>query len=173
MSGLPTFFTLKCTASGANKNPKLHSHSTRRVADNVETDHVMTTVLVVDDDIPILDLLTEMLEECGYQTLRACNGREAYEVACKARPHIIITDIMMPVMDGYELLKAVRNTPHLRRTRVILASAGISNLRAINDPIGADGYIQKPFSLNEVEQTLLPRTFTKRAEPQVLQERAA
>jgi len=112
----------------------------------------VATILIVDDDLPILDLLTEMLEECGHSILRAFNGQEALDLARKHRPEIIITDIMMPVMDGYELLRAIRTIPDLARTCVILASAGISRLRELGGPYKADGYIQKPFNLSEVEQ---------------------
>lgn len=118
----------------------------------VNTPITMMTILLVDDDLPILDLLTEMLEDCGHAILRAINGQEAIEIASQAHPDIIITDIMMPVMNGYELLKAVRSTPQLADICVFLASAGISDLRSCNEPINADGYIQKPFNLTEIEQ---------------------
>lgn len=114
----------------------------------------MATVLVVDDDVPILDLLSELLEECGHTTLRATNGKDALTIAQLHHPHIIITDIMMPEMNGYDLLKTIRTTPKIADTAVILVSAGVSRLGASTPPFMADGYMQKPFNLAQIEQVL-------------------
>lgn len=114
----------------------------------------MATVLVVDDDIPILDLLSELLEECGHTTLRATNGKDGFLLAQQHHPHIIITDIMMPEMNGYDLLRTVRSTPEIADTAIILVSAGVSRLGASTPPFMADGYMQKPFNLAQIEQVL-------------------
>ena len=122
-----------------------------------------TTILVVDDDIPILDMLTEMLEDCGHTTLRAINGKQALALAKQHHPDIIITDVMMPIMDGYELLKAVRSIPSLARTAVVLASAGVAKLKPMAQPLRVDGYVQKPFSLSQIEALI--ETFIERSQP--------
>lgn len=114
----------------------------------------MAKILVVDDDAPILDLLTEILEECGHEALRAANGQEALQLAQLYHPEVIISDIMMPEMNGYELLKAIRTIPDLARTVVVLASAGVSKLSSVTTPFKADGYMQKPFNLSQIEQLL-------------------
>jgi len=119
------------------------------------------TILVVDDDMPILDMLTEMLEECGHTALRAMNGKQALVLAQQHHPDIIITDVMMPIMDGYELVKAVRSVPSLARTAVVLASAGVAKLRPMAQSLHVDGYVQKPFSLCQIEALI--ETFIERS----------
>lgn len=61
---------------------------------------------------------------------------------------------MMPEMNGYDLLKTIRNTPEIASTAIILVSAGVSRLGASTPPFMADGYMQKPFNLAQIEQVL-------------------
>ncbi|WP_256345401.1 PleD family two-component system response regulator, partial [Pseudomonas sp. F1002] len=68
----------------------------------------MTTILVVDDEYLIADILGYALEDEGYMVVKASNGQKALEVLERERPALIITDFMMPVMDGQEFAEAVR-----------------------------------------------------------------
>jgi CheY-like chemotaxis protein len=120
----------------------------------------MATVLVVDDEAPIVDLLVDIIEERGHTALRAGNGVEALSIARAARPDLIVSDVMMPVLDGYALLDALRASTDLAQTRVILMSAAFPrNWRSEpHDPSQpatiADGYLRKPFDIVTVENIL-------------------
>jgi CheY-like chemotaxis protein len=116
----------------------------------------MAKVLVVDDEAPIVDLLVDIIEDRGYTALRAGNGAEALSIARASQPDLIISDVMMPALDGYELLAALRAAPELARTRVILMSAAFpaSGHGAPRLALAADGYLRKPFDVVEVEEML-------------------
>jgi CheY-like chemotaxis protein len=105
----------------------------------------VATILIVDDEQPVRDFLAHLLADAGHRTLQAVHGAEALEVAEKERPDLVVSDIMMPVLNGAELcrrLKARADTP------VILMSA--AGPRAA-EGTGADGFIAKPFDLADME----------------------
>jgi CheY-like chemotaxis protein len=121
----------------------------------------MAMVLVVDDEAPIVDLLVDIIEEQGHTALRAGNGAEALLVARASRPDVIISDVMMPSLDGYTLLERVRATPELARVRVVLMSAAFpaneagGGARSAEQPATlADAYLRKPFDIVAVEAIL-------------------
>jgi CheY-like chemotaxis protein len=106
-------------------------------------------ILVVEDETAIAELLVELIEEYGYKALRAKNGAEGLILARRHHPALIISDVMMPVMDGYELLRAIRSEPDLAETTVVLVSAAfLRNLPPDMPP--ADAYINKPFNIQEL-----------------------
>lgn len=67
----------------------------------------MATILLVDDEHEILELLQLIVEDCGHQALTAWNGAVALMLARKHAPHMVLTDLMMPIMDGYALVAAL------------------------------------------------------------------
>ncbi|ACC73893.1 response regulator [Paraburkholderia phymatum] len=83
----------------------------------------MNTLVVVDDESLVTDFLTFLLEGEGYTVHVAANGKEALEVIGRVRPMLVITDLMMPVMSGLELAKALRAHEAFARLPVILCSA--------------------------------------------------
>ncbi len=103
------------------------------------------TILVVDDELDAQKLLSLILARAGYQVLTASNGAEALAQAEHARPDLIILDVMMPAMDGYEVLRRLRAHPLLSSIPVIMLSAKsevrdrVAGLRS-----GADDYVPKP-----------------------------
>jgi CheY-like chemotaxis protein len=80
----------------------------------------MPSVLVVDDDRELREALAESLSEAGYRTQQASHGRQALEKLAFSIPDAILIDVMMPVMNGVELLRALRADPHLCHVPVIL-----------------------------------------------------
>jgi DNA-binding response OmpR family regulator len=104
------------------------------------------TVLVVEDDPVILRLLEVNFTMEGFEVLSAADGREALERARVDRPDIVVSDIMMPNMNGFELLEAMRADPDVAGIPIILlsAKAQTDDVRAGLDA-GADDYITKPF----------------------------
>jgi CheY-like chemotaxis protein len=100
-------------------------------------------VLIVEDDVDIRETLGELLESAGYEIVRAANGLEALAAARRAPPDLIVLDLMMPVMDGWQFRSAQRRDPALASVPVIAISAS-----AGSSTIDADTYLEKPFALD-------------------------
>jgi adenylate cyclase len=112
---------------------------------------VHQTILVVDDDQIIRRIVTGTLEKKGYTVLKAADGAEALKVIEKNRVDLIVSDLMMPVMDGLELLRHVRENPRLRSVMMILLTArSTDEERLAGLQQGADDYVQKPFNVSEL-----------------------
>ncbi len=109
----------------------------------------METILVIEDDPSILDGLERNLRFEGYQVLRATDGEHGLEMAIDRRPDLLILDIMLPRLNGFELLKTLRrNEIH---TPVIVITAKDQEMDKIMGlDLGADDYITKPFALREL-----------------------
>ena len=106
-------------------------------------------ILLIDDEDDILEFVKYNLERDGYEVFTASNGAEGLNVALKTKPHLILLDMMMPVLDGIETCKAIRNSPALKNVMVVFLSAGGSEetqLQGYN--AGADDYINKPIKMN-------------------------
>lgn len=102
-------------------------------------------ILLVDDEPDILEFMEYNLKKEGYQVLQAKNGKEAVEIAKKEFPHLVILDIMMPVMDGIEACRTMREIPELQNTLITFLTARneeYSQLAGFD--VGADDYITKP-----------------------------
>ena len=106
----------------------------------------MTTVLVVDDEFDILEALKGILELEGYRVLAAQNGAQALRAMQEASPDLVLADLMMPVMDGLELLKAARADPRLAKVPVVLMSA--LRPKVAQSEYGWRAFLQKPFDLD-------------------------
>jgi len=121
-----------------------------RVLAEGEGERAMTTgkkrVLIIDDDRMIRMLVRILLERDGYEVLEAQNGREGIDMALTHRPDLLITDLMMPEVDGYETLAALRaeGSCSLLPVIVLTAENGPEVERAVLD-LGADDYLIKPF----------------------------
>ena len=111
----------------------------------------MATVLIVDDEEPILGILSEVIEEMGHEVLRAMNGREALIVVQNRPPDLVLTDVMMPFVNGVELCRAIKQNGATAHIVVLLMSAVPVERRR---EAGADGFISKPFSLEDVESAV-------------------
>jgi CheY-like chemotaxis protein len=114
----------------------------------------MASVLVIDDEAPIVDLLAEIIEERGHDVLRASNGANGLAIARSERPQLIISDVMMPLLDGYALLRALRAEPELAHISVVLVSAGFPKQEPPQTNPPADGYLHKPFDIAAIEHLL-------------------
>jgi CheY-like chemotaxis protein len=104
------------------------------------------SVLVVEDDEDIRAAIAEILEGEGYEVAVAAHGREALdELAHAPLPGVILLDLMMPVMNGHELLKHLRASPRLRDLPVLVLTAVATEI-----PPGAHGLLRKPFVIDEL-----------------------
>jgi DNA-binding response OmpR family regulator len=106
------------------------------------------TILVVDDEIRLVSLVESYLTREGYRVVTAHNGVEALPVASREKPDLIVLDIMMPEMDGYEFMRIHRSE---QDTPIILLTARVDDEeRVIGLELGADDYITKPFRPREL-----------------------
>jgi CheY-like chemotaxis protein len=109
-------------------------------------------ILIVDDHPFNIELLEELLED-DYHVKTAVSGEEALSLAAHFVPDLILLDIMMPGMDGYETCRLIRATPTLCHTKIIMVSAkAMAEERAQGLEAGADDYITKPFEHSEFRE---------------------
>ena len=120
----------------------------------------MYTILVVDDEKDIVSALEIYLKAEGYRVLSACNGKEALAAAAREDVHLILMDIMMPVMDGLSAMAQLRQTSNV--PVILLTAKGEDTDKVLGLNVGADDYITKPF--NPVELLARVRAVLRRTE---------
>jgi DNA-binding response OmpR family regulator len=109
------------------------------------------SVLVVEDEQDILNLLRFNLQNSGFEVITSADGREALELARKYEPDLILLDIMIPGLDGFEVCRELRSDPKTRGVPVIMLTArGEEVDRIVGLELGADDYVVKPFSPREL-----------------------
>jgi two-component system alkaline phosphatase synthesis response regulator PhoP len=105
------------------------------------------TILVVDDEQDIVDLISYNLSKEGYEVATASNGTDAVELAQRMRPDLVILDIMMPGLDGFEVCRTLRQDPSMQSTAIVFLTAKAGEIdQILGLELGADDYIQKPIS---------------------------
>jgi DNA-binding response OmpR family regulator len=105
------------------------------------------TVLVVDDEESIREILTAWLEDSGYQTYSSSNGMEALRELYQRRPDLVVADILMPEMDGYEFCRLVREVTEVPIMLLTALGKEQDKVKGLN--MGADDYVVKPIGMNE------------------------
>ena len=111
----------------------------------------MTRLLVVDDELSILEALRDVLSLEGYEVVTAYNGAEGLKRLSEALPDLVLLDLMMPVMDGREMLRRMREDPRLEELPVVIMSAG----RISDAERGAAcATLPKPFDLDHLLSTI-------------------
>ena len=119
------------------------------------TESEQTRVLVVDDEPQVVWMLQFSLDAEGYETLTARNGLQALELIREKHPHVMLLDIMMPVMDGWSVLEELQQMPADERPRVVMVSARASiRDRAKAAELGADAFVPKPFDVDDLLRVL-------------------
>ncbi|MGI8856623.1 MAG: response regulator [Thermomicrobiales bacterium] len=108
----------------------------------------MATILVVDDEQPVVDLLTDMLEDEGHTVVPAFNGRVALAIVAQQQPDLVISDVMMPFVDGIQLCRRLREEHDAQRLPIILMSAA---LPPDLSSCGANAFLGKPFDIDRFE----------------------
>ncbi len=108
-------------------------------------------ILVVDDEINITQILEFSIGAEGYEVIAAQNGEEAIDKARREQPDLIILDIMMPIIDGYEACRILKANPLTKNIPVILLTAKGRDIdKRLGYEVGATDYIIKPFSPNKL-----------------------
>lgn len=106
----------------------------------------MGPILIVDDEFGILEVLRDFLQDEGYRTAIALNGRQALERMAAERPALVFLDFMLPVLNGAGVLEAMKADPNLRDVPVVLMSASPSSAWR---HLPATAFLPKPFGLDE------------------------
>ena len=112
----------------------------------------MKTILVVDDEEAIMELICTFLESEGYKTVQANNGMQGLDRLATASPDMVICDVMMPVLDGRELCKKMQANSNYRSIPIILMSAAVKSLKQSECQYAA--LLDKPFDLDELLGTV-------------------
>jgi CheY-like chemotaxis protein len=117
------------------------------------------TILIVDDEFGILEVLESILRDAGYEVITAINGREALVRLSESKPNLVVTDFMMPLLDGAGILQYMRANDGFRKTPVILASA-LSEKTISERCSGYDVFLRKPYKterlIKEISRLLNP-----------------
>ncbi|WP_333859076.1 response regulator transcription factor [Clostridium sp.] len=122
-------------------------------------------ILIVDDEEHICELIKFNLENNGYKTVVALEGMEALKIAKEERPKLILLDVMLPGIDGYDVCKEIRKDELIGTTPIMMITARGEELdKVLGLELGADDYITKPFSVRELlarVKAILRRTTIK------------
>jgi CheY-like chemotaxis protein len=122
----------------------------------------MTKILIAEDNATNRELFRELLEARGYTVVEACDGTEALQMMEQALPDILLLDIGMPVLDGFAVVRAIRENPRLATLPVLAVTAYAmqgDRERILNS--GFDGYVSKPINATSLTQEL-ERLLSKR-----------
>jgi DNA-binding response OmpR family regulator len=148
----------------AQTSPRWYNTSSKPVAaikaPELEENLAGMKVLVVDDDRPNLKMTAFLLKEEGYTVLTADNGKDALRLIDEKAPDLVILDVMMPGLDGWEITRQLRRTTNL--PIIILSAKGETSDRVYGLDLGADDYLAKPFEPAELLARV--RSVLRRAE---------
>ena len=112
--------------------------------------HVRGSVLVVDDEPTIREVVSAYLQRAGYETRVASDGFAALDAVGEDSPDLIVLDLMLPGLDGLEVMRRVRDRPDRGSAIILLTAKGAEADRVIGLRLGADDYVVKPFSPAEL-----------------------
>jgi CheY-like chemotaxis protein len=115
----------------------------------------LTRILIADDNAASRELLKEVLELSGYEVIEAEDGEEAVRGVRESKPHLVLVDIQMPVMDGYGVLRELRADPRFSDVPVVALTAfAMQGDRERAETAGFNGYITKPIEIATLRQEI-------------------
>ena len=115
----------------------------------------MKHILIIDDEQDMLDLLRPRLEAAGYEVSTAPDGQSGLDKAREEKPDLILLDVMMPKIDGYQVCRFLKFDEDYKHIPIILLTArGQEQDRETGKKVGADGYLTKPFEKEELLNTI-------------------
>lgn len=149
-----------CLEKDPDKRPSDGSELLRRLdlpeaVEAVEAQERSRCVLVVDDDPLIRRILTNLSQKCGAEVLQASNGEEALSILSTREANLVLLDLSMPVLDGFDTLAVIRSMPRYSRTPVVIVSSHDDRQnQAFSKSIGANGFLEKPLDLPKVRRVV-------------------
>jgi PAS domain S-box-containing protein len=146
--GLGSTFTVKLPAYNIKQEEVIAGSNLPDATDNKLGD----TVLIIDDDPIVCELLQNYINKLGFQVIIAKNGKEGLRLAKLRKPHAITLDVMMPGMDGWMVLSELKNDPELAKIPVIMLS--LIEDKSIGYSLGAAEYLTKPINRDELNRVL-------------------
>ena len=115
------------------------------------TTDAKTKILVADDDLEILALVARHLSALPAEVVEASDGEEALRLAQREKPDLVVLDVMMPGMSGWEVCRAIREDEAMSGTGIIMLTGIGERLNEMTSPLyGADGFLDKPFELEQL-----------------------
>src|SRR5437868_8730577 len=115
----------------------------------------MSKILVAEDNLPNRELIREILEACGYDVIEAGDGQQALDKLEENLPDLVLLDIQMPVLDGYAVVRKLRQTPRLANLKVLALTAyAMQGDREKVLEAGFDGYLTKPLNTATLNATI-------------------
>jgi len=115
----------------------------------------VTTILIADDDPSILGMLRARLSAAGYRVVTAGDGGDALEAARRDRPALVVLDVMMPTMSGWEVARELRGDPDTATIKIVMLTAIGPAMNEMTSPLyGADAYVDKPFEFTALESEI-------------------
>jgi CheY-like chemotaxis protein len=115
----------------------------------LEQEAQKVTILVAEDHLDSRDALRALLEAFGYRVIEAVNGREAVDIALRRRPDLILMDIMMPELDGFEATRELRRHAEMHATPIIAVTA-MEGAHQLAIQAGANDYVRKPVDIRRL-----------------------
>ena len=124
---------------------------TLSIAPSIAPSSRTSSILVVDDNLDVLSYVSRILRQAGYQVMTARNGQEGFDVAQSRHPDLIVTDLMMPVVSGIDMIRLIRKSEEVKGTPIVLLTAKADETtRIVSTENGADAYVSKPFNDREL-----------------------
>lgn len=106
------------------------------------------SILIIEDERDLIEVLTYNLEKEGYEVASATDGRDGLQRARLSNPDLVILDLMLPVMDGFEVCRQLRSDPRTNRVRILMLTARSEDVdEIVGFNMGADDYVSKPFKI--------------------------
>ncbi|RXK56737.1 response regulator [Oleiharenicola lentus] len=147
-AGVGSTFTIRLPATVAAKKPKVVNQSSPRLTRSPFPNEKRPKILVVDDDKDIRSVITDILDQSGYEVFTAASGQQGLDLAGQMLPNLIILDLMMPGMDGWTVLTKLQHKPALADTPVIILSAASGLEMAMS--LGAAAVLFKPVDARQL-----------------------
>jgi twitching motility two-component system response regulator PilH len=115
----------------------------------------MISILIVEDSLTVLQMASEALEGAGYRVLQATNGEDALQAAENQQPDLILLDVILPKMTGYQVCRQIKSTPETAHIPIIMiTSKSKESDRYWGLEQGADDYITKPFDIQSLLEVI-------------------
>jgi len=133
------------------EKPLIEDEITRQISAQQKVTTGSSRVLVVEDEPNIAALVADIVQEHGYKTTIMLDGLKGYEIALKEDFALIITDVMLPYLSGYELCRKLKEAPNGKNVRIVLMSAAEQLVGKIEASL-ADDFLVKPFNITDIDR---------------------